>query len=116
MSNKAVTDIVTELMENRSQSLNLPEAFARLRHLLDALRMSIEEVTAGVKSESPDYTAIVSEVSVRVEAVTAVTKALDSLDKANDVAKAAVEQVFKKLCAPRIEQRVWRKLMLPPTT
>jgi hypothetical protein len=64
----------------------------------------------------PDYQAVMSEVSVRVEAVEALVIAITDLTKAEATAAAALDKAVKKLHAPRIEARVWQKLRLPFTT
>jgi hypothetical protein len=85
----------------------LAQAHARLQGLLTALRESIDEKWAS----TDDKQAVLADVSVRVEAVEAVTAAIADLEKAEAAATAAVERTWKKLYAARTEQRVWRKLM-----
>ena len=70
-----------------------------------ALRGSIDEKWAS----TDDKQAVLADVSVRVEAVEAVTAAIADLEKAEAAATAAVERTWKKLYAARTEQRVWRK-------
>ena len=55
-------------------------------------------------------------MSVRVEAVEAVTTAIADLEKAEAAAAAALKRTWKKLHATRTEQRVWRKLKAPAAT
>lgn len=109
---RSMREVVARILADlrADQPRNLYDAATKLRDLLAALRGSIQEVLAETGAESPDYTAALSEASVRVEAVDAVVKALAGLDKAQEAATAAVEQAFKKFYAPRVEQRVWRKL------
>jgi len=107
----AVDRIVADLEQNPPATVT--EARAKLQDLLAALRGSIEEKSGGIKAESPDYQAVLSEMSVRVEAVEAVTIAVTDLEKAEVTAAAALDRAWKKLHAPRTEQRVWRKLRAP---
>ena len=111
---EAVDRIVADL--ERNPPAGLTEARSKLQDLLAALRGSIEEKFGGVKAESPDYQAVLSEMSVRVEAVEAVTTAIADLEKAEATAAAALERTWKKLHAARTEQRVWRKLKAPAAT
>jgi hypothetical protein len=111
---KAVDRIVADLEQNPPTALT--EARTKLQDLLAALRGSIEEKFGGIKAESPDYQAVLSEMSVRVEAVEAVTAAIADLMKAEATAAAALERTWKKLHAARTEQRVWRKLKAPAAT
>ena len=108
---RAVDRIVADFEQNPPATLN--EARAKLQDLLAALRGSIEEKFGGMKAESPDYQAVLSEMSVRVEAVEAVTTAIADLEKAEAAAAAALERTWKKLHATRTEQRVWQKLTAP---
>ena len=109
---EAVDRIVADLEHNPPAGLT--EARVKLQDLLAALRGSIEEKSGGVKSESPDYQAVLSEMSVRVVAVEAVATAIADLEKAEAAAAAALARTWKKLHAPRIEERVWRKLKASP--
>jgi hypothetical protein len=86
---------------------NLADARGRLRDLLFALRGSIDEQWAS----TDDKQAVLADVSVRVEAVEAVTAAITDLEKAEAAATATVERTWQKLHAARTEQRVWRKLV-----
>ena len=111
---EAVDRIVADLEQNPPAGLT--EARAKLQDLLAALCGSIEEKFGGVKAESPDYQAVLSEMSVRVEAVEAVIPAIADLEKAEAAAAAALERTWKKLRAPRMEQCVWRKLKASAAT
>lgn len=104
-----ITDgILADLEANPPQTL--AEAHTKLKELLASLRISIEEKSAGLKAEAPDHMAVISEVSVRVEGVNAVVLAIDELSKAEATAASALERIWKKLHAPRVEARVWTKL------
>ena len=81
----------------------------RLQKLAATLRGSIEEKWAS----TDDKQAVLAEVSVRVEAVEAITTAIAELEKAELAAAAALERTWKKLHAARTQQRVWRKLKAP---
>ena len=115
---ETVTSMIADLEANPPQTL--PEARTRLQELRAALRSSIEEKWAATKSYDsqpadaraaiPDYQAVLSEVSVRVEAVEVVVKAIADLMQAEATAAAALTRIFKTLHAPRIEARVWQKL------
>ena len=99
----------------------LTEARERLTDLLVALRGSIEEKLSAIKtpvkllapSALPDYAAIMSEASVRVEAVGVVGEAVADLTKAETAAAAALDRVFTRLRAARVQARVWAKLSPP---
>ena len=111
---EAVDRIVADLEQNPPATVT--EARAKLQDLLAARRGSVEEKCGGVKAESPDYQAVLSEMSVRVEAVETVTTAIADLEKAEAAAAAALKRTWKKLHATRTEQRVWRKLKAPAAT
>jgi hypothetical protein len=104
---EAVDRIVTDLEKN--PPAGLAEARCRLQELVATLRGSIDETWAS----TDDKQAVLAEVSVRVEAVEAVTAAIADLEKAEAAAAAALERTWKKLYAARTEQRVWRKLKAP---
>jgi hypothetical protein len=100
-----VQNILAELAARPATTL--AQARARLQGLLTALRESIDEKWAS----TDDKQAVLADVSVRVEAVEAVTAAITDLEKAEAAATATVERIWKKLYAARTEQRVWRKLV-----
>ena len=96
--------IIANLETNPPTSLD--EAHGRLKELLGALRGSIDEKW----SASSDKQAVLSEVSIRIEAAEVVATALADIEKAQAAATAAFERTWKKLRASRTEARVWRKL------
>ena len=107
---EAVDRIVADLEQNPPAALT--EARSRLQELVATLRGSIEEKWAS----TDDKQAVLADVSVRVEAVEAVTAAIADIEKAEAAAAAALERTWKKLYAARTEQRVWRKLKAPAVT
>ena len=110
---EAVDRIVADLEQNPPADLAEARSQAA-RPAGGASRLHRREVAAS--SRSPDYQAVLPEMSVRVEAVEAVTTAIADLEKAEAAAAAALERTWKKLHAARTEQRVWRKLKAPAAT
>ena len=101
---ETVNHIVADLEQNPPSTV--ADARAKLQDLLTAMRGSIDEKWAS----TDDKQAILAEVSIRVEAVEAVTTAITDLEKAEAAAAATLDRTWKKLHAARTEQRVWRKL------
>jgi hypothetical protein len=77
---------------------------------LIALRTELQAAMESLWAASADKQAVLAEVSVYVEADALLAVALGDLEKAQTGAAAALDRVFKKLHAPRVEQRVWNKL------
>jgi hypothetical protein len=103
-----MTEVADHILANLDANppKSLTEAGGRLKELLGALRGSIDEKWAA----SEDKQAVLSEVSVRIEAAEAVGIALAAVEKAEAAATAALERAWKTLHSPRTEARVWRKL------
>jgi hypothetical protein len=89
---------------------NPPQTLAEAREKLQSLLTALHTANDAKWASSTDKQAILADVSVGVEAAGIVTLALTELKKAEDAATAALTRVFKTLRAPRLEQRVWRKL------
>lgn len=112
---QAIPGVLADLQAHPPTTLT--EAREKLGDLVALLRLDIDAKWASVNDvESPDHQAVMSEVSIRLEAIQALQPAIADLAKAEAAATTALERIFKKLYAPRTEARVWQKVRAPGTT
>ncbi len=90
-----------------------PESFSDLDLAictLNELQLALRQAADALWATSADKQAILSQVSVLVEAGELLSGTLTDLEKAKSAAIAVLQRSLKKLQAPRTEQRVWLKL------